>query len=129
MKRAFWALRRSPLRLLPMIALGAALAGCPGLPEGANQAPPSKVRKVLSLTDRLPKRSELACFPCHSQQKFEKGAFPHKQVAHKNAGHCHTCHQGSAHEGRTIDRLACLTCHEEGSEELQLLSKSGTPSR
>ena len=121
-------MNRTWSRLL-LAALGAALAGCPGLPEGPKPQPPSAVRKVVAFADRLPKRSELVCFPCHSQQKFEKGPFPHKNVAHKNAGHCHTCHMGSAHEGRTIDRTACITCHEEGSEELQLLSKSGTPGK
>ena len=115
-----------PWSFLLTAALGVALAGCPGLPDGPPPQAASKVRKV-ALADRLPKRSELVCFPCHSQQKFEKGPFPHKNIAHKNAGHCHTCHMGSAHEGRTIDRTACITCHEEGSEELQLLSKSGTP--
>lgn len=118
-----------PWSSLLALALGVAAWGCPGLPQGASKAPPSKVRQVVSSTDRLPKRAELACFPCHSQQKFERGPFPHKNVAHKNAGHCHTCHQGSAHEGRTIDRTACITCHEEGSEELQVLSRSDTPSR
>ena len=118
-----------PCAWLIAAALGLALTGCPGLPEGPKPQPPSKVRKAVSLTERLPKRSELACFPCHSQQKFEKGPFPHKNIAHKNAGHCHTCHMGSAHEGRTIDRTACLTCHEADSEELQLLSKSDTPSK
>jgi hypothetical protein len=117
-----------PASYLLLAALGLALAGCPGLPEAPKQAAP-KARKAVSLTDRLPKRAELVCFPCHSQQKFERGPFPHKNVAHKGAGHCHTCHMGSAHEGRTIDRTACITCHEEGSEELQLLSKSGTPGK
>lgn len=82
----------------------------------------------VALADRVPKRSELVCFPCHSQVVFEKGPpFPHQSIGHRGAGHCHRCHQGSAHEGRTIDRSACLSCHEADSEQLQPPSTSDTP--
>ena len=81
-------------------------------------APPPQPEK-RALVARVPQREELPCFPCHSQVKFEKGPpFPHAKAPHKFAGHCHLCHEGMGHEGKTIDRAACLGCHEEGSPEI-----------
>jgi len=93
----------------PLLLL-AAWAGCTAPQEPARTpAPPVK------LADRLPKRADLPCFPCHSHVTFEKGpAFAHASVGHRDAGHCHRCHQGLGHGGRTIDRTACLACHEDG---------------
>jgi hypothetical protein len=108
-------------------ALMALLSGCPGVPQEPQK--PAVKAKPASFEDRLPKRADLPCFPCHSIVKFEKGPFPHKKAPHKGAGHCHFCHMGSGHEGRSIDRSACLTCHEADSEEIQILSKSDTPSK
>lgn len=109
----------------------AALAACnasPLEPQAAPRSfPPLSAEKGLAA--RLPKRADLPCFPCHSHVKFEKGPFPHGSIGHRDAGHCHKCHLGTGHEGHVIDRTACLSCHEEGAEELQLLSRSGTPSK
>ncbi len=73
--------------------------------------------------DKLPKRADLSCFPCHSLIKFEKGPpFAHEGPGHRTAGHCHLCHVGSGHEGRAIDRNGCLGCHEEKSDALKILT-------
>lgn len=107
-----------------MLLLFAAACGAPEPP-----APFAAPRDPATLAARLPKREDLVCFPCHSQLKFEKGPpFPHAKAAHKMAGHWHVCHQGSHHEGRAIDKTACLTCHEAGSEEVSILAKSDTAS-
>jgi cytochrome b subunit of formate dehydrogenase len=74
--------------------------------------------------DKLPKPTEVACFPCHSTVTWASGpAFPHAVKAHRLQGHCHTCHQGAGHEGRRIDPKACTGCHEEGSKELAVLGE------
>ena len=87
-----------------------ALIACASPPEPVRTPPPP-----AKLSDRLPKRSELPCFPCHSQIVFEKGPkFAHASVGHRDAGHCHLCHQGMGHKGRAIDTAACLRCHEDG---------------
>jgi hypothetical protein len=118
--------------MIPRVAgtvLVLVLAACDWAPPPT----PAEVAKAkgpvkVALEDRVVKRAELVCFPCHSQVVFEKGpAFPHKSIGHRSAGHCHRCHIGSAHEGRQIDRSACLSCHEADSEELQPPSTSDTP--
>ena len=97
--------------------------GCGGAPSAT--PPLAAVRPPV-----LPRRSELTCFPCHSQLKFEKGpAFPHALAAHRAAGHCHVCHLGSGHHGRQIDGGACLTCHEAGSPQLARLASRDTTSK
>ncbi len=99
------------------------LAAACGAPADPPPAPFVTPRDPATLAAKLPQRQDLVCFPCHSQLKFEKGPFPHAKAAHKMAGHCHVCHQGSHHEGRAIDQDACLKCHEQGSEELMILSR------
>jgi hypothetical protein len=90
-----------------------ALLACAAPPEPTRTAPPP-----AKLADRLPKRTELPCFPCHSQIVFEKGPkFAHASIGHRDAGHCHRCHQGMGHQGRAIDKGACLACHEDGPPE------------
>ncbi len=111
--------------MIRVALLAAVLTAACGAPADPPPAPFVTPRDRAALAARLPQRQDLVCFPCHSQLKFEKGAFPHKNAAHKNAGHCHLCHVGWHHdEERSIDRSACLTCHEEGSEELQILSRN-----
>lgn len=93
-------------------------------------APPPPQGPAPALTARLPARADLPCFPCHSQVKFEKGRrFPHALAAHQRAGHCHLCHLGAGHHGREIDREACLTCHQEGSEPLARHARSDRTGR
>ncbi len=105
---------------LPLLLL---LAAC-GAPEVAPPPFAAPHRTEAALAGRLPQRQDLVCFPCHSQLKFEKGPpFAHAASHHRNAGHCHVCHLGQGHEGRPIDKAACLTCHEEGSENLRILSR------
>ena len=121
--------RAAALIWVPLLL--AALAGC-GPPPFAQEKP--RVFPPLSagptLAARLPRRAELACFPCHSHVKFDKGPFPHASIGHKGAGHCHRCHVGIAgHGGRAIEKNACLSCHQEEAEELKILSRSGSPSR
>lgn len=107
-----------------LLAVGL-LAGCNGAVSDAMAEPAREVRTI----HRVPQRSELVCFPCHSQIKFEKGPpFAHASAGHRGAGHCHACHVGKGHEPRQIDREACLTCHEERAAALKILSKSGRKS-
>ena len=102
-----------------LLLLAIAWAGCAGPQEPARPpAPPAK------LSDRLPRRADLPCFPCHSQIVFEKGPnFAHASIGHRNAGHCHLCHQGMGHHGRAIDRGACLTCHPDGPPDREPTGK------
>ena len=87
-----------------------AWAGCAAPTEPARTPAPPR-----TVAERLPRRGDLPCFPCHSQIVFEKGPkFAHASVGHRDAGHCHRCHQGMGHQGRAIDRTACLACHEDG---------------
>jgi hypothetical protein len=96
---------------------------CGAPPEQpARPAAPAK-----AAVERLPKRSELPCFPCHSQVVFEKGGkFAHASIGHRDAGHCHLCHLGMGHHGRDIDRTACLSCHPDGAPEPELRETSDT---
>lgn len=104
-------------------ALLLALAAC-----GPPPAPPP--RQEPQSAARLPERADLPCFPCHAQLKFKNGPpFGHATAAHRSAGHCHVCHVGMGHHGNEIDRAACLGCHQEGSKELLILSRHGTPSK
>ena len=98
----------------------------------ACSAPPAVVeaRPQATLASRLPQREELVCFPCHSHLKFERGPpFAHGSSAHRKAGHCHICHQGKGHEPREIDRSACLSCHDERSQALQILARNERKNR
>ena len=98
---------------------------CAGAPEPARTLP-----KPKTVAERLPKRSELPCCPCHSQIVFEKGPkFAHASIGHRDAGHCHRCHVGMGHHGRDIDTTACLTCHPDGAPEAELPGRSGRRSR
>jgi hypothetical protein len=100
-------------------AAALALALACGAPPRAPDPGPQAVA-----TARLPRSDELACFPCHSHLNWQKGPpFPHALAAHRAAGHCHVCHQGMHHEGRAIDRAACLSCHDQGSQELQAFAR------
>jgi hypothetical protein len=100
-------------------AAALALAAACGSAPAAQPRPEPPATRVA----RLPSRSELVCFPCHSHLKFEKGPpFAHGSAAHRQVGHCHVCHQGTGHEPREIDRGACLACHEAGSEPLGILA-------
>jgi hypothetical protein len=93
---------------------------CAGAPEPARTPP-----KPRTLAERLPKRSELPCFPCHSQIVFEKGPrFAHASVGHRDAGHCHRCHLGMGHHGRDVDRTACLSCHPDGAKDAESRERS-----
>lgn len=104
-----------------LVLLGLAVA-CAGAPEPVRPPPAPK-----PIAERLPKRSELPCFPCHSQVVFEKGPnFAHASIGHRNAGHCHLCHMGMGHHGRDIDRSACLSCHPDGPPEPELPGTSDT---
>ncbi|HET9751457.1 MAG TPA: hypothetical protein VFP52_00785 [Myxococcales bacterium] len=96
---------------------------CGAPPEQPARAPATAKAAV----ERLPRRSELPCFPCHSQVVFEKGPnFAHASIGHRNAGHCHLCHMGMGHHGRDIDRSACLSCHPDGPPEPELPGTSDT---
>lgn len=111
-------------RVLAALALCALAAGCNPFSDALGAPPPARPAAA-----RVPQRTELVCFPCHSQLKFEKGPpFAHASAAHKAVGHCHSCHMGSGHEPREIDRAACLTCHEERSAALSILPNRGTSS-
>ena len=105
-------------------AIAIVLAGCGGPLKPPGHMPAMRAPVAVKA---LPQRADLPCFPCHSQLKFEKGPrFPHALSAHRIAGHCHTCHVGAGHHGREIDRTACLSCHEAGSEQLAQLARSDT---
>lgn len=96
------------------------LFACAGAPEPVRQPPNPK-----TVAERLPKRTELPCFPCHSQIVFEKGPkFAHAAVGHRDAGHCHRCHVGMGHHGRDIDKGACLSCHPDGAPRPELPERS-----
>jgi hypothetical protein len=97
-----------------------------GGPEGPARPPPPAKAAV----ERLPRRGDLPCFPCHSQLVFEKGPkFAHASIGHRDAGHCHRCHVGMGHHGRDIDRGACLSCHPDGAPEPELPGTSDKKSR
>jgi hypothetical protein len=102
------------------------LAGC-GAPVRER---PAEKRPPVALAARVPQRSELVCFPCHSQVKFEHGPpFAHALAGHRGAGHCHVCHLGKGHEGREIDVDACVSCHGQRGEELGRLATSDKKSK
>ncbi len=96
---------------------------------------PKKSEKMAEekVPERIISRDEaigsLACFKCHSYQKFsgpsQKGIFPHQR--HLDAGyHCNQCHSPIGHTSIVINREICSNCHNIKSITFQ---KTALPSR